>query len=85
MTTQSFTGEIQADNWSLVSTLTGVTLTSGNKFNITVVKQCQFKVADYIVPVFNQTFDYIATSDDLYIKTGAPSCTLSILDCGAAS
>lgn len=83
MPTQSFTGEIQADDWTLVSTLSGITFTSGNKYNMTVVKQCQFKVADYIVPVFNQTFDYYATSDDLYIKTGKPSCTLSILDCGA--
>ena len=82
--TDSYTGEVNAPDWTLVSTISGITFTVGNKYNVTVVKQCQFKVANYIVPVFNTNFDFIAGTDDLYIKTGGTTCTLSLLDCGSA-
>ena len=88
--TTSFTGKVQADEWTLVSTLTGKTFTSGHKYNMNVTGECQFKVANYIQPIRNTvinnvTFDYNATSDDLYIRTNANGCTLAFYDCGASS
>ena len=81
MTTQSFTGQINtAGEWETVSSLTGITFTSGKKYNMYADSQCQLKIADYIVPVFHEKFDYTAGSDDLYIKTGANDVTLAILE-----
>lgn len=85
----SFTGKVIANDWTTVSSLTGVTFTSGNKFNMTVTGECQFKNGNYIQPVRDPiknevTFDYIANSNDLYIRTGANGCTLAVLDCGVA-
>lgn len=76
----SFTGEVQADDFETLTSKTGVTFTSGKKYNFQVRKQCQIKVGDAVFDFANENFDYNAGSNTIYIKTGAPSCGLTILE-----
>ena len=80
MTIQSYTGTISAPEWATVSSLTGVTFTSGKTFNLYVLGQCEFKVGDAIIPAFNRQVFYDPAVGDLYIKTGAITCRLTILE-----
>ena len=77
----SYTGTINAEDWVTVSSLTGVTFTSGKTYNIQVQKQCQFKVGNAIFDAFNRDVIYTQGTDDLYIKTGGTACRLTILEC----
>lgn len=78
---QSYNGTIYTENeFKTVSSLTNVTFTSGNIYNIWVGNSAQIKVGDYICPVMNEKFDFKAGSDDLYIKTNYTKCQLSILE-----
>ena len=77
---QSYTGTISAPDWTTVSSLTGVTFTSGNVYNMQVAKQCQFKVGNAEFTAFNRDVYYVASGDDLYIKTGGTDCRLTVLE-----
>lgn len=76
----SYTGTIQADDWTSVTSLTGVTLTSGKTYDLQIVKQCQLKVGDAIFDVFNRDVIFTQGEGALYIKTGANPCRLTILE-----
>ena len=76
----SYTGTINASEWATVSSLTGVTFTSGKTYSIQVRKQCQLKVGDAIFDAFNRDIIYVAGSDALYIKTGGTDCGITILE-----
>lgn len=75
----SYTGTISAPDWTTVSSLTGVTFTSGKIYNLQVKKQCQLKVDNAIFDVDNREVIYVASSSALYIKTGGTSCRLTVL------
>lgn len=79
---QSFNGTIETQGeFQTVSSLTNITFTSGNIYNIWVGNAAQVKVGNYIAPVLNEKFDFKAGDDDLYIKTNYyTKCQLSILE-----
>lgn len=77
---QSYTGTITAPDWESVATLTGVTFTSGNIYNMQVKNQCQIKIGNAIFDVENREIIYVAGTDAMYIKTGGISCRLTVLE-----
>ena len=77
---QSYTGTISAPDWTTVSSLTGVTFTSGKVYNMQVKNQCQLKVGNAVFDAENREIIYVASSDNLYIKTGGITCRLTILE-----
>ena len=82
MTTASFTGEVNTQgDFETVASVTSLTLTSGNTYNIQIQNTAILKVADAEFTFKNEKFNYVASSDDLYIKTeGAIPCVLTVLE-----
>ena len=80
MTIQSCTEVINTGgDWESVATLTSITFTSGNTYNMQIQKSAYLKIGDAVFSFNNEKFDYKAGSDTLYIKTN-DSCVLSILE-----
>jgi len=84
---QSFNGTIKTNGeWVLVETLTDLTFTAGNIYNMWIGNQAYLKTGDYVTPCFNENFDYKGGTDNLYIKTNYDlECQLSILENEASS
>lgn len=81
MTAQSFTGTINTDGeFETVASLTSLTLTSGKKFNMQIQNVAYLKEGDAVFCFNNEKFDYTVGSNDLYIKTVAGSCVLTMLE-----
>ena len=82
---QSFTGKIKTNNeFVSVETATGISFTGGNTYLIQILPnddKVYLKVADAIIEIDNNNpFNYIASTETLYIKTNYKECTLTILE-----
>ena len=89
MTANSFNGTVKTngDFVTVESVTVGVSgssftgFTSEKVYNCYIGNKAYLKIGDYVVPVFNEKFDYKAGSDDIYIKTNYNTeCALSILE-----
>lgn len=80
--TTSFTGKIETNGeYETVSSLSGVTFTSGKSYSIQIQNLAYLKIADAEFAIYtDEPFTYTASSDDLYIKTDYASCVLTILE-----
>ena len=78
----SYTGVINTNGeFETVESLTSLTFTAGKTYNMQIQNEAYLKVADAVFAFINEKFNYIASTDDLYIKTyGSMPCTLTILE-----
>ena len=82
MTIQSYTGTINTGtDFESVSTLTGVTFTSGTTYTMQIQGLAWLKIGDAVFLIKGETpFEYKAGSEDLYIKTTGHDAILTILE-----
>jgi len=79
--TNSYTGIIDTNGeFVKVAEVADFTFTQNAKYVMQIQNQAYIKIADAVFSVANEKFQYTATSDDLYIKTNAGSCILTILE-----
>lgn len=78
---QSFTGTINTqDEYSSVSTLTGISFSSGKTYNMQIRGSAYLKIDDAEFLFQDEKFDYKAGGSSLEISTGTGSCALTILE-----
>lgn len=82
MAQPSFTGLINTkDEFVTVESLTNLTFTVGKTYLIQTNAITYVKVADAIIEVYDQKpYQFIAGTDDLYIKTDFCGCKLTVYE-----
>ena len=80
MTTNSCTKRIKSDTFVTVASATDITLTSGKVYTMQIQDEAWLKLADAVFYFNNEKFQFKQGADDLYIKSGAIGCVLTILE-----
>lgn len=81
MTAQSFRGNINtAGEYETLASKTNITFTSGNYYYFYFGGQCDIKILDFEAPYYREKLSIQAGADDIYIRTGANDCYVSVLE-----
>ena len=82
MTVQSFTGGINTNGeWVTLSSLTSISFTATYTYTIQIQGTAELKIgsAEFLIKNDNP-FDYVAGTDDLYIRTRFGGCQVTVLE-----